>query len=197
MSAEQPDSTYETSKQQPLEPFGDRFLWEKAEHFVTVGADRSLGSTLRRMRDEDARGVVVVRTVPDNAEAYYYVFRRSELERLAKDYPDRKEWTIGRAMDVHEWTSSMTSRSGRPTGPAYGRDGPAAGRIVDFDAVGRVVAIGERLPQGDGGCLGQIDYPDDALELGSIRGGVREPRTAAPATYVRPSRRSCGSWVND
>ena len=183
MSAGQPDCSGETSAQQPAEPFG-RFIWEEAEDFVAVAADRSLGSALRRMRDENARWVIVVRTLPDSATVYYYAFRSSEWESLAKEFPGRKKWTIERAMEMHEWTSSMTSRNGRPTSPRPGQSGPAAGgRIIDFNALGHIVAIGEQHAEGDGGSRGQKDHPDFPSELGSMR-GVREPRTSAPATEI-------------
>jgi hypothetical protein len=151
---------------------------------IAVAADRSLGTILRRMRDEDARWVVVVRTLPGSAEVYYYAFRSSELERAAKESPERKKWTVERAMDMHEGMSSMTSRSGRPTRrPAHGQHGPVASRIVDFDAVGRIVAIGERkgmIPPAERGAW--ADFPGYSLDLGPMRG---DRGATAPATEIK------------
>ena len=185
MSAEQPDSTSESYEQQQP-PFGNRFLWDVEGSVVAVAADRSFGSTLRRIRDEHARWVVVVRAEAGSAASHYYAFRSSELERLAEVCPDRESWTIGRAVETHEWTSSMTSRSGRPIWASVGRSGPAATRIIDFDAVGRIVAIGERKEMDPTGKLEDLDHPDFfdySLDLGPTR-GIREPWRSAAATEI-------------
>jgi hypothetical protein len=145
---------------------------------IVVAAGRSLGSVLRRMDNEEPDWVVVVRTPAGSAEVYYYVFRRSELERLAEESPERKDWSTELAMDMHEWMSSSTSRGGRPTGPAHGQQGPAAGRVVDFDAAGRIAGIGERedmiahaaAARPNGGD-GSDDDMDSSIDLGPMRGG--------------------------
>jgi len=123
-------------------------LWDRYSTILVVAAQRSLDSVLRRMDNEDAVWVVVVRTMTGTAEVYYYAFRGSELRRLADEFPERRSWSIERAMDIHEWMSSSTTRGGRPTAPAQGQGGPAARRIVNFDAAGRIAAIGERVWMG-------------------------------------------------
>jgi len=162
----------------PAQPFGGPVLWDRASTVLTVAADRSLGSVLRRMRDESAEWVVVVRTPTWGAEVYYYAFRSFELERLEAEHPDRMHWPIEQAMDMHEWMSSATSRGGRPLGPAQGQQGPAAARVVEFDAAGRVAAVGERedlIPHAAmvGASTGSAAGADDEflMDLGTMRGG--------------------------
>jgi CHAT domain len=189
MSAERPENTHDATVQPPPDPFGG-FLWDAEGPIITVAADRSLGSTLRRIAEKDARWVVVVRTLPDSAEVYYYAFFLGELGYLANfyEFPDRKKWTIERAVNMHELTSSMTSRGRRPAGPVLSRvvdfdtAGLIAGRVVDFDAAGRIVAIGLHRDMG-GSCGGPTDSPEYLFDLGPTR-GVRGPQPAADATEI-------------
>lgn len=118
--------------------------WDSKGGIVVVAAQRSLASALSRIESEAADWVVVVRTRTAGPEVFYYAFRSSELRQLAKGHPDRKGLPVERALDMHAWTPSGTTRGRRPSGPERGRQGPAAGRVVDFDATGRIVAIGER-----------------------------------------------------
>ena len=53
-----------------------------------VAADRSLGSVLLRLEEENPDWVVVVRTLPGSAEVYYYAYRSAELRQLAQKFPD-------------------------------------------------------------------------------------------------------------
>lgn len=190
-------------------------LWDRDSSILTVAAERSLGSVLRRVDAQDADWVVVVRTLTGLAEVYYYAFRSSELRSLAANSPERKAWSVQQAMDMHEWTSSRTTRGGRPIGPAYGQQGPAAGRVVDFDAGGRIAAIGEweervfhkaaieaREPAGTpstapgsteagDGSMGELDT---GFDLGPFRGGGGQsqdnevlPAPAPGAPQPRPA----------
>ncbi|HSO06622.1 MAG TPA: TCAD7 domain-containing protein, partial [Pelomicrobium sp.] len=165
--------------QPPAELFGGPVRWERDAAVLEVAAGRSLASVVRRMQLEQAAWVVVVRAVAGGEDVYYYVFRSAEIERLFHDLPDRQTWPIGRALDVHEWMSSRRALGGRPAGPAQGQFGPAAARIVDFDAGGRIVAIGERedmiphaaaVDRGAGGAAGAGG--DVGFDLGPMRGGA-------------------------
>lgn len=132
-------------------------LWTRSsDSFLVVAADRSFGSMLRRMNEELATWVVVVRTPAWDAEVYYYAFTAAEVKDIANNHPERKDWSIERAMDLHESSSSGTSREHRPTGIARGRRGPAACRMVNFDASGCITAVGVQ-----------------ALDLGPMRGHRR------------------------
>ena len=123
--------------------FGGPVCWYLEPHVLQVAADRSFKSVLRRIVHEGADWVVVVRTSEAISEIYYYVFRSFELEGLAFRSPESMAWPIERAVEMHEWTSSRASRGRRPVGPRSGQRGPAAARIVDCDASGRILAIGE------------------------------------------------------
>jgi hypothetical protein len=170
-------------------------LWIKdlyRSEILTVVAGRSLGGVLRRMEAESAEWVVVVRTNIETDKVYYYAFHKSELQRLADESPERKSWPIDLAMDMHEWTSSGSSRNRRLISAPAGQQGPAASRIVDFDASGRITAIGERgaevalpvesrprtrRPRGSGST--SLDLEPTPLDLGPMRGprasDIRKP----------------------
>lgn len=131
------------SKSTEMQPFDGPVTWDREGRVLQVAADRSLDSVLHRLEAEGADWVVIVRTFATRDDIYYYVFRNYELEFLAQRSPERRTWPIERAVELHEWTSSRVSRGGRPIGPGDGQNGPAAARIVDYDASGRIVAIGE------------------------------------------------------
>lgn len=119
-------------------------VWDRLGHILEVAGKRSLGSVLRRIERELPDWVVVVRTRPERPDIYFYAFRPRELQWLASEYPERRFWSIERASEMHEWTSSGTARHGRIMGHTLGTEGPAAGRIVDFDAAGRLLGVGEK-----------------------------------------------------
>jgi hypothetical protein len=131
-------------------------FWDNSSSIMVMAADRSLGSVLRRMHEEHARWVVVVRTLVDRPDIFYYAFSISDLELLRSRFPDRLGWPMELAMAMHEWTSSGISRGRRQRCPC-GQAGPVALRIVDFDAAGHIAAIGYEIE----------DFPD----LGPLRGG--------------------------
>jgi hypothetical protein len=125
-------------------PVDPSIRWDTGPVLV-VAADRSLRSVLRRL-DVAVSGwhdwVVVVRS--HGAGVYCYAYRSRELLEFTGAFLDRFDWPLQDALDLHEWTSSARARGGRPLGPPNpGQQSPAAGRIVDFDAAGRIVAIGE------------------------------------------------------
>ncbi len=161
------------------QPFGGPVRWDREGAMLQVAADRSLGTVLRRMHEENPDWVVVVRPT-GSAHVYYYAFRSSELEQLATEHPERKNWSLESAMGMHEWMSSAIARGGRPLRPAEGQQGPAAARVVEFDAAGRVAAIGERedmIPQVPAvdtskGASSDMDV-DLGIDLGPMRGGDR------------------------
>jgi hypothetical protein len=150
-------------------------FWDANSSIVVVVAERSLGSVLRRMREESADWIVVVRCLLNKPEVYYYAFRSSEVEHLGKTFPDRLSWPIGQAMDMHEWMSSGTCRGRRPSSSERGQAGPAAARVVDFDAGGRIAAIGEPVyltdpPIRDGSSIEPLGNDLENI-LGPTRGG--------------------------
>lgn len=122
-------------------------VWDRHSSILELAADRTFGSALRRMRQEGALWVVIVRPQSANNQVYYYAFRNSELEQLAAEHPERSELPIEQAMDMHEWKSSGVSRNGRPVGAASGNSGPAASRIVELNAKGRITAVGQRTEE--------------------------------------------------
>ena len=97
-------------------------FWDHESSILVVAADRSLGSVLHRLDEEDPDWVVVVRTLPGSPEVYYYAYRSAELRQLAQDFPERLTWSVEDAMGLHEWMSSSTARGGRFTGEAQGQD---------------------------------------------------------------------------
>ncbi len=102
-------------------------------------------------------------------------------------------------MDMHEWSSSHTARRGRPVGPAVGQSGPAAARIVELGASGRVAAVGERedmtpRPAAAGRGPAGATAPTSSgtgLDLGPMRGGGHRGSTAGTTgAEWRPVARS-------
>jgi hypothetical protein len=162
--------------------------WDQKGSVLTVAADRSLRSVLRRADvalSDRIHWIVVVRS--HDAGPYYYAYRWHELEALAENSQERLDWPLHDAILLHEWTSSAVARGSRPFGvPNRGQESPAAGRIVDFNAAGRIVAIGEyrdrfaNVPGNERvGTIGSnvsASIDDDArasetLDLGPMRGG--------------------------
>jgi CHAT domain/Lecithin:cholesterol acyltransferase/Ternary complex associated domain 7 len=166
MSPKRARAAGDAATQVPAQPFGGPIIWDRNSAVLELAAGRSFRSALRRIREEDVAWVVVVR--PGSDDVYYYAFRSSELERLAAEHPERNDWSIELALDMHEWMSSRNARGGRPLGPGVGHSGPASARIVEFDAAGRIAAVGERAdlvpPAG-------IDLGGDWTDLGPVRGG--------------------------
>jgi hypothetical protein len=135
---------------------------------LTVSADRSLGSVLERIVESRPEWVVLVRTMSDRADVYYYAFRPYEIEALGTGNPALRALAISEVMDLHEWMSSAMARVQRMTSQG-GQKGVAAGRVVELDAAGRISAV--REPQlkeaGHGGGTTSALPPN----LGSFRGG--------------------------
>jgi hypothetical protein len=155
--------------------FGGPVIWDRVSAVLQVAADRSLESVLRRIREELAVWVVLTRPSP-REPVYYYAFRSSELKRIAADHPELLSQPMDVAVPLHESTSSGTARSERPA-TASGHSELTAARIVEFDAEGRVTAIGVL-----GDDIQEVDSPDPfgAEKPGPIapprwRGGVRAP----------------------
>jgi hypothetical protein len=84
---------------------------------------------------------------------FHYAYRTIELEQQAAANRDAIRLPLEDAMGLRERKSSATSRGRRLTAPPFGSEGPAAERVVDFDAAGRVAGIGE-IPAGDEPDLG-------------------------------------------
>lgn len=178
-------------------------LWKKdlyRSDILTVAAGRSLGGVLRRMEAESAEWVVVVRRKAETGEVYYYAFRRAELQRVADESPERATWPIDLAMDTHEWTSSGRSRNRRMIAAPAGQQGPAASRIVDFDASGRVIAIGEKVA----GVAPPVESrprprrPRSApVDLGPTRGGPRASDIRRPREPPEPLEQGAREETHD
>jgi hypothetical protein len=191
--------------------------WEptREDELLMLAADRSLRSALRRLNEPSGWWVswmVIVRH-DDDGSVYYYAYRPLELREAATASPERLDWPLQQALDLHEWGSSMQGRGRRPLGaPHPPSPSPATGRIVDFDAAGRITAVGEyrdRFPDGvvivTGDAGGTITIarpsstrprpfiiPDDdsasnleSFDLGPMRGGHTLP-TAEPAEPAEP-----------
>jgi hypothetical protein len=157
--------------------------WDVADDVLTLAADRSLRSALRRL--DDALGwviwVVIVRH-DDDGSIYYYAYRALELRDTAGAFPNRLDWPLQQALDLHEWGSSVEGRGRRPLGaPHPPSPSPATGRIVDFDAAGRIKAVGEyrdRFPDPGTIVLRDIATRDinlESFDLGPLRGGHERP----------------------
>jgi hypothetical protein len=193
-------------------PFTGGIRWDTNSRVLAVAADRTLESTLRRMVLDDAVWIVVVRRVgPDTT--YRYAFRRQELEHLAQQSPEKMQWSLEDAMDMHEWMSSSTSRRRRPVGPSVGQQWPASARIIDLGIGDEIAAIGEiedMMPKratrsaapdeqamtgsapGDSSDEGLLDLGPmrggaDVLDLGPMRGRSRggAPGGAEPPAMTR------------
>ena len=54
-------------------------IWDRETRILVVAVDRSFGSVLQRLEEENPDWVVVVRTRTGSAEVYYYAFHSSEL----------------------------------------------------------------------------------------------------------------------
>ncbi|TXH44928.1 MAG: CHAT domain-containing protein [Burkholderiaceae bacterium] len=116
--------------------------WHAARQVLMVASTRTLASVLKRMDATRPEWVMVVR-----AEAfgiYRYAYRPRELVQLANESTDMRDRTLDAALELHEWKSSGVTRGGRPVDGAHpGNEGKAAQRVIELDAAGNVVAIGE------------------------------------------------------
>ncbi|HEY6926955.1 MAG TPA: TCAD7 domain-containing protein, partial [Steroidobacteraceae bacterium] len=167
-----------TSVAVPGQPFGGPVAWDLDAVVLVVAADRTLESALRRIHEEEADWVVVVRPVRGSLDVYYYAFRPAELVRVAAVSPQCKLMSLELAMTLSEGTSSGTARGGRPIGRAAGWSGPASTRIVAFNATGRVTAVGERedLTPHPGGLGIKRGAPEDSFDLGPMRSVALEAK---------------------
>ncbi|WP_136420095.1 CHAT domain-containing protein [Herbaspirillum sp. ST 5-3] len=155
--------------------------WDRSGIVLAVAANRSLESVLRRAFGEDAEWVVIVRSLPESAEVYYYAFRSIELQILADQLPDRLGWPIAQAMDMHEWKVSGTARGGRVITPPSRNAGPASERIVGFDSLGQVAAIGEPAEMAPRPSTTYFNYELGIdYDLGPLRGVDVSARPEAP-----------------
>ena len=118
-------------------------VWYSDARILKVAADRTVDSVLRRIAAESADWIVVVRPHPENSRVYYYAFRRKEVDAVAVQYPERRGWSLEQAMDLHEWKSTGTSGAPGGAQAAPGDYGPAAARVIRFDARGQISAIGD------------------------------------------------------
>ena len=172
------------SKTSASQPFGEPVIWRHGDRILEVAADRSFGSLIKRILKENPDWVVVVRTPTNTSEIYRYVFTSLELVNIANMNPNYRLLPIDLAVNVHEWTSSRASLGGRPIGPAQGQSGPTASRIVDYDASGKLVAIGELLDRSDGSESLEKDSQSTDSMLGTLRGGSATATTAAVPSLV-------------
>lgn len=135
---------------------------------LSVTADRTLGSVLERIAESRPEWVVLVRTVSDHADVYYYAFRPWEIEHVGKQ-PAFHAFPIGQVMDLHEWKASTIARGQRIISQGVGQQGMSAGRVVEFDPAGRITLVRES----------QLNQADQRVEktfglmppLGPFRGG--------------------------
>ncbi len=155
----------------------DEITWHTGT-ILEVAADRSIGSVLRllQMAEPEPEWVVVVRPLPNHPRVFRYAFRPYEIELIGS--ASRPTLSLTDALNLHENGSSTESRNGRATTPG-GQYGAAAGRTVDLDATGAVVAVGTtgaeepRLVRS----VGEAAL-ERAFDLGDFR-GVAEPAAAA------------------
>ena len=122
----QPEGTRNHSLQSAGIESGNNIWWDSMGEILLIAADRSLASALHRMNENEADWVVVVRTIAGIRDVYYYAYRSLELKWLSEAHPERNPWPIEQALDMHEWMSSSTSRSGRILSDLKGQQGPAA-----------------------------------------------------------------------
>jgi hypothetical protein len=173
----QPEGTRNHTVKSVREAFGDDVFWDSNGEILLIAADRSLESALQRMHENRADWVVIVRTMTGSSDVYYYAYRSLELKWLSETHPERKSWPVEQGLDMHEWMSSSTSRGGRLLSDFIGQHGPAAGRVVNFDAQGRISAIGERKDMisqpemATTGGKGPKGIEEETIDLGPLRGG--------------------------
>jgi hypothetical protein len=137
------ESTQEGLAQSPSAPLGADLRWDRKGSVWLVAGNRTLQSVLARAEHTNPAWIVVVRL--RSARVYRYAYTIEELRQHAMDFPASLTWPIEDALDLHETKSSTSSRGGRPLDLQQGMEGPVASRIVDLDAAGRIVGIGERI----------------------------------------------------
>ena len=114
--------------------------WEVADNVLTLAADRSLRSALRRL-DDALAWVIIVRHDVDGS-LYYYAYRALELRDTAAAFPNRLDWPLQQALDLHEWGSSVEGRGRRPSARHILRREFGNRPDRDFDATGRIKTVG-------------------------------------------------------
>lgn len=127
------------------------------------------------MSEESANWVVVVRALKGSDRVCYYALRSLELVPLAVD-PELVNWSVEAVLDEREWKACYTVRGGRLLDSLVGHSNPASTRIVQFDAVNRITAIGERVFSGSsngsvGGLLGGSGANVGGTLYGLLGGG--------------------------
>ena len=140
--------------------------------------------------------VVIVRR-DDSGIVYYYAYRPRELHDAAAKFPEPARLAAATALDLHEWDSSVQARGRRALGaPHSPSPSPANGRVVDFDAAGRITG-GRRISRTRAlsywGTLRAGDIASDTgFDLGPLRGGHRLPSGPPPTAPTPPLARVGG-----
>lgn len=116
--------------------------WDRSGAVLVVAADRSLRSILQRIDAAAPDWVVVVSC--DGPQVLRHAVRPAELRDHVARLGERWDWTLLDALDLFSWGSSPVARHGRLLSlSAPGRQSPITGRVVDLDADGTILAIGE------------------------------------------------------
>jgi hypothetical protein len=139
--------------------------WYHGESVIKIAGDRSLGSVLQRLDKESPDWVVVVREMFGSSDVYYYACRASELHYLADQHSEQWSSSITMATGMHEWSSSGRAHSGHFIGPQPGDVGPAAGRVIDFDSLGEIIAVGEWMDMIPREAMAEAAEPAASLEV--------------------------------
>ncbi len=168
-------------------PADAQLQWCAAGRVLTVASNRTLGNVLKRIAATQPEWVVVVRAEPSGI--YRYVYRPRELTDLGRSGEQRAS-TLDVALQLHEWKQSAVTRGGRPVdGSHAGGEGSAATRVIEVDAAGSIVAIGEKLyarqhqqqPQAaPAAAPGTMPYRSRATDEPETTSTDPEPTAAAP-----------------
>ncbi|WP_028351221.1 CHAT domain-containing protein [Bradyrhizobium murdochi] len=165
--------------------------WDRKGSMLVVAGNRTLRSVLERAAHTNPAWIVLVRF--RGAHVYRYAYRVEELRQHAMDFPTRLDWPIEDALDLHETKSSASSRGGRRLELQQGMEGPAASRLVDLDAAGRIIGIGEQVDLVaaplDERRSSPLDLPE-IFDLGPMRGrsGRRLPMGYQSASEEAPQK---------
>jgi hypothetical protein len=192
----------ETEQQGLAEPalpcLGVDPLWDRNGSVLVVAGNRTLQSVIERAERINPAWIVVIRL--SGTEVYRYAYRIDELRQQTVDFPARLTLPIEDALELGETKSSTSSRRGRRLDLQQGIAGPAASRIVDLDAAGRIIGIGQATETAAPYHRVDSNAPGvpDILELGPMRGRSgrrlspgyqsasehRVPKTADQVTYI-------------
>jgi hypothetical protein len=139
-------------------------IWTYNRKIITVSAQRTLASLIKRLMKERADWVVLMRLEEWSERTFMYAFLPHEIIAAAELDPARRFLKAVEALELHETGES----EGVPVGvePSFSvqlGDAPSRTRAIRVNAEGKLISVGQILPPGV--------TTESIVGLGPARGG--------------------------